>query len=595
MCEPFVVILIRKFSNRATSQIPSSLVQQNVIVSQFDINYIARERYGKQEQSWSRLNVAEATSSILSSRNPNAKFLSWKVTVCSEPNVNFSAFRWLRAKIMPTQEFDHDDDDLILSSPGVSIWRNWVYDQPKAELTCCLSIIKDLNLGDQNETLSGTSAVLFLVYEMIPLETQRTRLHNVLNSLPADSQIPLLILTDSTSSDIVNSLHLHEINSSRLGCVSVTFLSGTDQQMGLFFSDEKLREGLQWLASESPVQPDLQSVQARKFVLDHLMSSSISKTHPQHYIAAFNEALDKSSGKFLNAVKENRVNWPCPEIDLLDEFSVERSMSTCYLPRVGWSSREQVEPILNALRVCKLPDFTDDISWLERVCHGREEIEAQRLLLEDCLVRYLTQMSNTTDYEFWAKEASLIIQKNARLKLHGSGYYIVPNWENMFMRVFHWRLMSLSAHEDLSQCYVLEREIATPSNSRVRDHPVHEEDVFMSHNDTEYPSLDELIGRSLDSLPMEVSEPPARGPTIRSEDRTGILNRDDESSARGDHDNSYTTGDRHNWNSHSTMQVSVTPGEVKVQQQQPTDKLSRLLQQCNMLQNVIDEKLSLYF
>ena len=69
-----------------------------------------------------------------------------------------------------------DDDDLVVSSSGLSIWKKWVSGELYTDLTCCLSVVKDANFNDLIETVSGASAVLFLACDSIPWNLQKAQL-----------------------------------------------------------------------------------------------------------------------------------------------------------------------------------------------------------------------------------------------------------------------------------------------------------------------------------------------------------------------------------------------------------------------------------
>ncbi|KAK9266684.1 hypothetical protein L1049_012398 [Liquidambar formosana] len=319
-------------------------------LDEFNIDHVLREGYNTLERSWSKLNEIkweQAHGCFLSS--------------CQK------------------KKYD-DDDDLVISSPGLSIWKKWVPGQAGTDLTCCLSVIKDIKFDNPNEAVLGASAVLFLVSESIPWERQKIHLHDLLMSLPSGSHLPLLILSGSCKEEvsdlsaiIVNKLGLHQLDKSRMSGFLIVSLVGKQQmeQLDGFFSDERSRDGLQWLSCESPLQAVLQYVKTRKLVLTHLNSSlkvldetSIYEVGPNHCISAFNESLNRSLGEVAEAASANPASWPCPEIALLEEFSDEHRAAELYLPSIGWSSSEKIEPLKCALRDCKLPTFPDDISWL---------------------------------------------------------------------------------------------------------------------------------------------------------------------------------------------------------------------------------------
>lgn len=600
-----------------------SFMQRGGSFGNFDIDRITMERFGKHEQSWSRLNIADVTAATLIERNPKAKCLCWKIILLSpmhgpdsETNnltgqgTHLTASDWLRAKLMPCKDEDYHDE-LILSHPGLSIWKKWLGPRSRMHFTCCLSVVKEISCGNDLDDLWGASAVLFLLSEGIPLEHQKIRLQNLLNALPPGSQLPLLILSDVSSreapSAIISSLGLHEIEPSRAGNFRVVFLT-VDEQVELldgFFSDRALREGLQWLARESPPQPVLLNVQTRGLVQSHL-SSSLDKLGQSgaamdliQYVTAFNEAVDQSISKVITAASFNSLGWPCPEILLLTEFCDEGRFAEQYLPTIRWSSDSNVKPLLSALGDCKLPNFADDISWLKRGCYIGEEIERQKLLLQNLLVRYLTESTNIMGISLARHEASVMVQRNVRLELRGSAYFIIPAWELIFRRIFNWRLMNLSRQE-LSTCYILEQDavcLQPLDVSKLADG----EGIPLDHS-LESPSLDEMLQVShiLQSSVEYDVRPKVLEPGSRSTSSTsyGVQLREDNIEIDGHVQNNemapriesidYTRGDDALRSRSSSLAVSA---EVTKQ----TDKLSSLLQKCNILQDVIDQKLSVYF
>lgn len=592
---------------------PSSL-------NEFDIDQVTTERRGKHRQSWSRLNVADVTAGELIKRNPNAKCLCWKIIICSQVEsldskvlersfTHRSAVRWLLAKIMAAGT---EHPDLVFSSPWLSIWRKWVPCQPNMDLTCHLSVIEHISSNKSSTTMDGASAALFLLAESIPLEPQKIRLHQLITSFPSGSRLPLLILIDSQAKlgsedatrEIINKLGLHAIDRSRVGSLSIIFLVDDKKLECLdeFFSDRRLREGLHWLASTSSIHSPVHCIETRKLVLNHLNSflerlgKSGSEVGPDQCIMALNEALDQSLGEVAAAADSNPSGWPCSEVSLLDEHCKERRIADFYLPSFGWSTSARIEPILSALRKCKLPHFTDDISWLRRGCRVGKEVESQRLQLEACLIRYLAQSSNVMGDALARNEVSLMLQKHARLELRDSAYYIVPNWVMIFRRIFNWRLMILR-REELSECYVLEHVPPQTSSSE----SMLQED---SHPYLENPSLDEMLevgsvdlSRLTSSSQPQISEPMTGSP-IHCRDQNWDAAHVDDLPAAGRttdlQDNEIASVDDNAYRFSTLISNNDTP-VIFAKATDGSEKLSSLLQQCDLLQNVLDEKLSMYF
>ncbi|KHG03764.1 Mcm3ap [Gossypium arboreum] len=566
---------------------------------ELDFDHVMSERCEKYERSWSRLNVSDVVSSILGQRNPDAKCLCWKIILCSpessqgeQPRQNnqvghLAAGPWLFSKIMPSTE-DNNDDDLAITSPGMSIWKKWVPSLCGTDLTCCLSVVKDANCDNLDEVVSGANAVLFIVSQNIPWKLQKAKLYSLLNSVPPGACLPLLVLSGSynvedsdPSSVIVNELGLHEIDKSRVSCFLVVFLVGKwhlEHSNG-FFSDEKLREGLKWLADKSPLQPVLSSVKMRELVMSHLspVLEELDKmgdyeVGPNHCISVFNEALDWSFGEITAAIKANPTNWPCPEAMLLKDFSDEFLAAKLFLPSVGWSSPAKTAPLEHALKDCRLARFPDDISLLQRGSMMGKDIDNHRLLLENCLVEYLTQSTKMMGIPLATKETSVMIQRNTRLELRNLSYYLVPNWITIFRRIFNWRLSSLSTGA-CSFSYVLQTHHVPPLGDLLKL-PL---EVDTSPNCLSHPSLDEIleVGCSpLKSRRINFDPQPSQDKEDHTSQKNGLAITGDVACTTSKPDSSY-----------GKMVVAGTE----------TDRLSQLLEKCNIVQNSIGEKLSIYF
>ncbi|TYJ20272.1 hypothetical protein E1A91_A09G252300v1 [Gossypium mustelinum] len=541
---------------------------------ELDFDHVMSERCEKYERSWSRLNVSDVVSSILGQRNPDAKCLCWKIILCSpessqgeQPRQNnqvghLAAGPWLFSKIMPSTE-DNNDDDLAITSP-------------------------DANCDNLDEVVSGANAVLFIVSQNIPWKLQKAKLYSLLNSVPPGACLPLLVLSGSynvedsdPSSVIVNELGLHEIDKSRVSCFLVVFLVGKwhlEHSNG-FFSDEKLREGLKWLADKSPLQPVLSSVKMRELVMSHLspVLEELDKmgdyeVGPNHCISVFNEALDWSFGEITAAIKANPTNWPCPEAMLLKDFSDEFLAAKLFLPSVGWSSPAKTAPLEHALKDCRLARFPDDISLLQRGSMMGKDIDNHRLLLENCLVEYLTQSTKMMGIPLATKETSVMIQRNTRLELRNLSYHLVPNWITIFRRIFNWRLSSLSTGA-CSFSYVLQTHHVPPLGDLLKL-PL---EVDTSPNCLSHPSLDEIleVGCSpLKSRRINFDPQPSQDKEDHTSQKNGLAITGDVACTTSKPDSSY-----------GKMVVAGTE----------TDRLSQLLEKCNIVQNSIGEKLSIYF
>lgn len=601
---------------------------------EFDIDHVMRERSEKHDRSWTRLNVSDAIAGILGRRNPKAKCLCWKIVLSSHASLegvkqmqrkqisDLAAEPWLFSKLMPSEK---DDDDVVVASPGLSIWKKWIPSQSGTDLTCCFSIVKETGFDHVNDAVSGASAVLFLVSESIPWKLQRVQLNKLLMSIPSGSCLPLLILSCSYDKEaldpcavIVNELGLPELDKSRVNRFLVKFLVG-DEQSGHsdeFFSHEQLREGLQWLATESPLQPVVYCVRTRELILTCLSSalevlgkSSDYEVSPNHCISAFNEALDQSLVEIVAAAKANPSNWPCPEIALVEDSGDDNFMEDWCFPRLGWNSVGRIESLEHALSDLKLPSFPDDISFLGRGCKMGKEIENQILQLENFLINYLTLSSKMMAVPLARKEASTMLQRSARLELHNSSYYIVPKWVMIFRRIFNWRLMILN-NEAVYSSYVLEQHLVSRTSGdldklglegTVSSPYVHLSlDEMMGVGCTSHPSQQDIMEAGCDPILTQgaQSQPQVHQPAIASNNddiqdgaNTNIMVEGERDSSEKNkwtvaNDISYVTSKLNN----TARETAVSPNVTK-----ETYNLSKLLEQCHLVQNTNESKLYFYF
>lgn len=569
-----------------------------------------KERHDKHARSWSKVNVSEVVSGRLSERNASSKCLCWKVVLCSQIDgsdrsrvSDLAVGSWLYSKIIPAG--DHNDDDLIISSTDLSIWKKWIDDLSSNEPICCLSIIKDARGDNLEEKVAGANAVMFLVYECIPSRLQKQRLHNLVMSLPSGSSVPLLILSGSCKnhsdpSFLADELGLNEVDNSRINCFSVVFLLENQSTDG-FFSDILLREGLEWLASSSPKQPVLQSVKTEELVFAYLNplmevldGQSAYTTTPTQCISAFNEALKQSIEKVVAAVDANPSCWPCAEMALLEKSSDVHRAVNWYLPRVGWSSAAVVEPLISALKQCKLPSFSDDITWLfSGSGMDHYNIENQKSRLEDCLTKYLTQTSQMMGFSLAKQEAYLLLQKFARLELHESTYYIVPKWAIIFRRVFNWRLMNL-LNGEISRAYVLKENDTSVATNAV-EYIIQDEGAVSYHSMIE-PSLDEMlqVSCSLRCYPeCEASQPVH----VMGSNHNKVLYATEEIKVIEEDESSLQNNSLCDMDNDDNMNPSNSTSSERAVDHvtNEAERLSKLLERCNVVQNMIDKKLSVYF
>nr|XP_004252222.1 SAC3 family protein B isoform X2 [Solanum lycopersicum] len=584
---------------------------QHSTTVEFNIDHAVSKWYRTLEKSWSRLNVSDVVATTLYEKNAAARCLCWKVIICCEDNnINnlnpkngvdqLNAKSWLLSKLMPARE---DEDDTLITSPGLSVWRNWILNESGGDLICCLSVIKYSNFENLNETVAGASAVLFLLSEGIPWVLQKNQLHRLLMSVPSGSQLPLLIVSElckenADPSTIVKELELHEVHESRLHSFSVVYLKNQQmEQLNGFFSDEQLRGGLKWLASESPPQPVIQCVKVRELVLYHLNSllgvlgeMNVCDVGPDNCISAFNEALDQSMREIAAAAHANPTCWPCPEIGLLEEHSHEHEAVTQHLPQTGWSLAPRIEPVVRAISDCKFPSFLDDTSWLHR---GSDvDLKSQILQLQSCLTKYFTEISKLMVLPLAEKEASVMMQKFVQLQLQNSYYYIVPNWVMIFQRAFNWQLMKLAKETSFSVYILIKHDLSTSMLGAVELEASAQPHYHLSH-----PSLDEMVeaGRMpLLGCAMLDGEgrafQPYPGMTSDSEEiptTTGACNEIEDGK-----DVEYVKA---SYNGMEDLNEGESEPLMTIKEMKETDKLGELLDRCKIKQNMIDENLSIYF
>lgn len=579
-----------------------------------------RERHETQKRSWSVLNPSEVIASKLSKKNPDAKCICWKLVLCSQeetlhqenPRLHddpalLTAGSWLLSKLMPAN--NDGSDDLLVSSSDLAIWRSWFPSESDEDLTCCLSVIKSMNSEVIDKSITGANAILFLLSESIPLEFQRKQLHDLVALLPSGSCLPLLILSgsdkyESDLSNIAKVLGLRDIDKSRVIISCFTSLKDVETQ-GLdgFFSDNRLREGLEWLARESPPQIYVSRAKTRERVLSHLNTTlkildgmDIHRVGPNDCISIFNEALDRSMNEVAATAQANPTGWPCPEIDLLEECSDESMAARLYLPSIGWSSASRIELLMSALSDCKLPPLEDDLSWLSRGLGIGGDIGNLKSQLENCLVDYLTEASKIMGEAMARNEAATLLQSCTSLELHNTTYYITPRWVSIFRRLFNWRLMKLNS-EELSSMYLLLPYSSSPPSSEVLDN-LELEDTTLSPPYHAQLSLDELVevgcgptGLESNQMDLESFQPwpsMATDSTDFPSSNDQLILIDEEKSLQN---GTFTSRDDSEIEENDNR-LLMTPSSKA---SKDSDRLSELLEKCNIIQNMIDKKLSIYF
>ncbi|RWW84268.1 hypothetical protein BHE74_00007129 [Ensete ventricosum] len=529
--------------------------------------------------------------------------------------------RWLLSKVMGSSRENHKP---IVSMPHLSIWRSWIGTQLSPFYNCCLSIIREAVFDNndmilEDDIVSGTSSVVFLVSESIPWEIQKVRLHNVLASIPSGSKLALLILssdvydeenTDS-SHTITRRLGLHDADMTRIYSFSVVFLCDNDPQLKSngFLKDDKLREGLLWLAKHSPLQPTVSPVETHGVVLSYLRSSleflengDTSYFGPNHFISIFNAALDGLVEGISAAASTNVNHWPSPEVDLLEKSSNERIFVDRYLPSIGWSSPVRIQSLIRLIKGCKLPPFLNEMPWLKEGSHMGLKIPDQKLALQECLISYMTQSCQMLNTDLAVIEAEILVQTAAYPELRGSYYYIIPRWSVIFRRIQNWRLINLKTG-GCSVAYLLEQHLdrltaidythsigaAMPLNSGSMmldlERKISVEEHQTMHSFSTEPSFDEIVeiccNIPLAEQPMSrLPEPLYSSPMVHE---TGDAPKSENLAVDEDEGLKYNkSGNGEN----ASSAISLFKMD---------DKLSMLLEKCTRLQDMIDEKLAFYF
>ncbi|XP_048555029.1 SAC3 family protein B isoform X2 [Triticum urartu] len=577
-------------------------------VHELDIGHAFKERYTRQQRSWSRLNISELAGPILTERKPDARCICWKMLVLVPPGAmksqsNNVASRWLLKKLMGS---GNEDNGLLLTSADLSIWRTWL----SSPSVCCLSVVR---VSDQqvigNEIADNTNCIVFVVSESIPWEMQKARFSSLLASIPPQSCLPLLILSGDTynegydyaSQNVIDKLGVSGLSEGKIASSLVVFLAGscTEGYINGFFEDDKLREGLKWMANSFPLQPDVILVKTHELLLNYLNPSLellnkrvAPEVGPEHCISVFNNAVSQLGEEILAAAYRSPNQWPALEIDLLERSSSERMFTEIFLPSIGWSSPSRIQPLVETVKSLQLPGFSDDLSWLKQGSYMGRQIQDQKLYLEECLTRYLTQSAQLLNGAQAVAEAKIMVQKGVDLELRDSNHYLLPNWVTIFRRIYNWRLARLSTG-DFSEAYVLSQRLYQPpatqhgltaNSDTIGEAPILEDHDMMPAVPSGL-SLDEIIEVSCDldsdSPPLRPPSPPL--PTPACDEPQALAHIDGEVNPM----HGATYDDTHD-----------APRRVELRDLVPLkwdDELAKLEQQCAKLQSKIDEKLFIYF
>ncbi|KAG2321447.1 hypothetical protein Bca52824_014660 [Brassica carinata] len=235
-----------------------SRTDQSRACGEFDIDQAMKRRFEEREKSWSRLNISDVVADILVGRNPDFEMHMVEVNTASQ-DTHSAVSRWLSSKLIPHKEHSISDDNLVFSAPGVSVWNKRV--------------------------ASGSS-----------------------NGESVDPD-----------TNLVSELGLHDIDKSKIASFTIVSIANKSQkgQELQFFSDSRLRDGLKWLAGNSPLQPNLHHVKPRELALTHfsfslelLKQMADQEVGPNICISAFNGAWKHRKHHFCCRSKSNRLAWP---------------------------------------------------------------------------------------------------------------------------------------------------------------------------------------------------------------------------------------------------------------------------------------------
>ncbi|KAJ3683864.1 hypothetical protein LUZ60_014091 [Juncus effusus] len=566
-----------------------------------NIDRAIRERYKRREKSWSLLNLSNLVTPILSERNPDARCLCWKLFLSLPPGRTDSlSSKWLLKKFDLKRETDDNS--------FVSVSEKWSGPQ------LSLSFVRADNTGSfKDDFIAGASCVMFLVQENIPLEMQQIRLNNIVNRVQARSKLPLLVLIGDNSvreeeGEIISKLGLSNVDRTKIRGVSVIFLK-EDSEENVFFDDARLRKGVSWLAEESPLQTEVISVNMRDIFFAYLNPKyqalcDSSETGPDQCISAFNETLDRLNSEILLSASSNPNFWPGSEIDLLGKDTSERNYAEMTLPKPAWSRPEKIELQINAINSCKLLGFVFDLSWLNQGSYftDKKQILEKKKAIEECLFTYLTQSTQTVDLTEAREEIRVLVQRYSSLVLRDSCLYIVPKWTAIFRQLFYLRLRKIEKDEVYvrDQNAILEYFKYTPKGPQVRtlEVPLNEmierccsvpsmsasDDLAdQEHEETQTDDVAHLVQETDKEMEQEHGE-------TRTDDVAHPVRETDKEECgvceREEWKVSDDVADR-------VREVADIMGPLFKRER--SDRLLLLLEECNKLQDSIDEKLSFYF
>ncbi|KAI5062046.1 hypothetical protein GOP47_0022585 [Adiantum capillus-veneris] len=456
---------------------------------ELDFLKIEEKRLEKIEEMWSELDVIDVVASILKQKNPLCEFLCWKLVMCShvhdDSDISLQGRHdksgdWLLAKLLHQGPLVTIKSEEIFFSDSTSVLLASEHSETR---TPVFYIAKDLHFrhGEIQNVEGGrdASGILFLVSENAPLGDEGRRLHALVNALPDNAKLPLLVLYSTLSmvtsvgaSILPNSFDAHalakllgmdELDKGKVACWTVLPIMESCQfsyplnMMGGegvhgskakgYYSEDMLRNGLCWLASKAPMQPNLRCVNIQDLVLEHLQPSinSLSTMEPAHVtpnmcIKAFNEALLKTANDVNSSATNYHLHWP--PLELIQFLNKLRIPS---MPSPGWNAASYIKPIIEVLSLCQLPEFPL-VSITTQPLGSSVSLRKQKAALESALHAYVNQICGSKYADPLTLQAvDGIIQKSCGYKQTGLGRVLIPNWSLIFQQLHHIRLALLSS------------------------------------------------------------------------------------------------------------------------------------------------------
>ncbi|MCO5568649.1 hypothetical protein L7F22_022348 [Adiantum nelumboides] len=460
-------------------------------VMELDLLQTQNKRLERIEEMWSELDVSGVVASILKNKNPTCKFLCWKLVICchvrndSDNTVHCrydKSGNWLLAKLLHQQPLARINSEGIFSMDSISVVQASEHSETK---TPFFYIARDLHFRyDKILDVEGgrdASGILFLVSESLPLGDESRRLHALVNALPDNAKLPLLVLYSTLpmaasvgtsippntldANELAKLLGMDALDKCKVVCWTVlpimessqflqpSNLLGSIEGEGVrsskalgYYSEDHLKIGLSWLASKAPMQPNLRCLNIQDLVMEHLHPSLklllMEPAHvtPEFCIKAFNEALLKAANDINSSATDCHRHWPPLElIQALNKLTIPT------VPSPGWNAASYLRPIIEVLSLCELPEFPV-VSIPTQTLGCRVSLRSQKAALERVLHTYVNHICGSKHADPSTLQAvDGIIQKSCIFKQAALGRALIPNWPLIFQQLYHIRLALLSS------------------------------------------------------------------------------------------------------------------------------------------------------